>query len=367
MSGLVKAKKYDWKDSNMALFGSDVERQVKKESAMTEPAWEGCGQEVGLQIWRIVKFKVTHWPKEDYGHFYTGDSYIILNTFHPKPESNLLDYDVHFWIGTKSSQDEYGTAAYKTVELDTFLDDAAVQHREVQGHESERFQSLFKTITIMEGGAETGFRHVTPEEYPTRLLHFSGKRKNIMVNEVPLCRGRLKSDDVFILDQGLQIYQWNGKGANKDEKWKAQEFLQQLRDERCGRAKTEALEESSTHESHQFYEALTGEDDEDFDDEIDGEDLMDLYRVSDESGSLSFNKVKDGDVSINDFISHDVFIFDTGKAAYVWVGKGASPSEKKNGMTYAHNHLMKSTHPLVPITVIREGQTNAEFEIAISA
>lgn len=27
--GLIKAKKYDWKDSNMALFGSDTERQVK--------------------------------------------------------------------------------------------------------------------------------------------------------------------------------------------------------------------------------------------------------------------------------------------------------------------------------------------------
>ena len=27
--GLVKAKKYNWKDSNMALFGSDLERQVK--------------------------------------------------------------------------------------------------------------------------------------------------------------------------------------------------------------------------------------------------------------------------------------------------------------------------------------------------
>lgn len=29
MSGLMKAKKYDWKDTNMANFGSEEEREVK--------------------------------------------------------------------------------------------------------------------------------------------------------------------------------------------------------------------------------------------------------------------------------------------------------------------------------------------------
>ena len=36
MSGLVKAKKYDWKDSNMALFGSDTEKQVSAPGIMAD-------------------------------------------------------------------------------------------------------------------------------------------------------------------------------------------------------------------------------------------------------------------------------------------------------------------------------------------
>ena len=44
-------------------------------------------------------------------------------------------------------QDEYGTAAYKTVELDTYLDDKPIQHREVQGHESALFKTYFPAIS----------------------------------------------------------------------------------------------------------------------------------------------------------------------------------------------------------------------------
>lgn len=34
-------------------------------------------------------FKVTHWPKEDYGKFYNGDSYIILNTYKDKESDEV--------------------------------------------------------------------------------------------------------------------------------------------------------------------------------------------------------------------------------------------------------------------------------------
>ena len=79
------------------------------------------------------------------------------------------------------------------------------------------FCSYFR---ILSGGAESGFRHVKPTEYKPRLLHFSGTRKAVEVREVPMSVKRLVSSDVFILDLGLKVYQWNGSEANKDEKFK---------------------------------------------------------------------------------------------------------------------------------------------------
>ncbi|BFZ08113.1 hypothetical protein BsWGS_11152 [Bradybaena similaris] len=366
--GLNKAKKYDWRDSNLALFGSDLERNVKKESAATEVAWKGAGSKVGLQIWRIEQFKVKPWPKEDYGKFFSGDSYIILNTYKVEGEDELK-YDVHFWIGKESTQDEYGTAAYKTVELDTFLNDAPIQHREVEGHESELFKSYFKTITTMSGGAQSGFRHVQPEKYKPRLLHFSGLKKNIVVREVPLNKKQIKSDDVFILDLGTSIYQWNGSGSNKDERFKAGQFCQLLESERNGRAKADVLDEGSVDQSHEFFKALTADDDDgDDEDEVDAQDtVVELYRLSDASGKMTFKVEKKGSVSQRDLDSKDVFILDTKKSLFVWVGNGTSHGEKKNALQYAHEYLMKTNHSLIPVTCLKEGQKNQEFLAAIAA
>jgi gelsolin len=59
----------------------------------------------------------------------------VLNAYKKSDDSDALFYDLHIWIGKESSQDEYGTAAYKMVEADDALGGAAVQHRQVQDHE----------------------------------------------------------------------------------------------------------------------------------------------------------------------------------------------------------------------------------------
>lgn len=360
MAGLVKAKKYDWKDSNIALFGSDTDRGVKKESAETEPAWKGAGQKVGIQIWRIVKFKVTHWPKDDYGKFFNGDSYIILNTY-KKPDSDELLYDVHFWIGKYSTQDEYGTAAYKTVELDTLLDDKPIQHREVQSHESPMFKTYFPTLTIMNGGADTGFKHVEPAQYQPRLLHFHGERRKIEIRERPLARSSMDSSDVFILDLGLEIYQWNGKTCNKDEKFKAVQYLQTIKSERGGKPSVESLDERDISPSHKFYSFLKDENEEEEEEEDDPDFVKSLFRLSDASGDLQMTKEGEGSIGRDKLDENDVFIFDTGKALYVWIGNGTSSAEQRNALSYAHKYLQGTKHPLISVTCYRQSATPDSF------
>ena len=74
-------------------------------------------------------------------------------------------------------QDEAGTAAIKTVELDAVLGGRAVQHRELQGHESDKFLSYFKPCIIpLEGGIATGFKKVEEEAFEIQLYVCRGKR-----------------------------------------------------------------------------------------------------------------------------------------------------------------------------------------------
>lgn len=58
----------------------------------------------------------------------------------------------------------------------------------------------------MDGGAETGFRHVEHEKYKPRLLHIKLKRGHLMVQQVPMTKDSLNSSDSFIMDKGLELY-----------------------------------------------------------------------------------------------------------------------------------------------------------------
>ena len=213
-----------------------------------------AGSAPGLEGWRIEKMVPTRVPDKEVGKFYDGDSYICLKTIQ-KPGSSSFSWDIYFWLGTDTSKDESGVAAYKTVELDELLGGGPVQHREVQGHESEQFLQCFKTFEVRKGGIESGFVKVEKENI-CRLLHLKGKR-TIQVKQVQCSASSLNSGDVFILDKGDDIYQWNGADCSKKEKSKGLEVTLSIKDdERGGKAKLHIIDEGK--EPDVFWEVLGG-------------------------------------------------------------------------------------------------------------
>ena len=69
----------------------------------------GAGQKAGLEVWRIEALKPVKQGKEaESGRLCVGDSYICLHSIPVK--SGGFDYNLHFWLGEESSQDEKGAA-----------------------------------------------------------------------------------------------------------------------------------------------------------------------------------------------------------------------------------------------------------------
>lgn len=327
----------------------------------------GAGQKPGLEVWRIEKMVPTPWA--DHGKFCTGDSYIVLKT-NAVAGKNALEHDLHFWLGTETSQDEMGVAAYKTVELDDSLGGGPVQHREVQNHESQLFLSYFKGgIQYIAGGVDSGFTKVERDVYDTRLLHCKGRRA-VRVQEVAVSASSMNSGDVFILDCGLTIYQWNGKDANRKEKTKALDVTRSIKDEeRGGRAKVQVFDEGS--ESDEFWAALGGKGDiksaeaGGADEEADAaSNQRVLHRISDQaSGSLEVTEVGNGKLSKDMLDTNDCFVLDAGSEVFVWVGKGATANEKKNSMITGNQFLNQSGKPtFTKLTKVVEGGETPLFK-----
>ncbi|KAJ6316640.1 hypothetical protein OIU78_019844 [Salix suchowensis] len=330
-----------------------------------EPAFQGVGQRPGTEIWRIENFQPFPLPKSDHGKFYMGDSYIVLQTTPGKGGAYL--YDIHFWIGKDTSQDEAGTAAIKTVELDAVLGGRAVQHRELQGHESDKFLSYFKPCIIpLEGGIATGFKKVEEEAFEIQLYVCKGKRV-VRMKQVPFARSSLNHDDVFILDTEKKIYQFNGANSNIQERGKALEVIQFLKekyhDGTCDIAIVDDGKLDTESDSGEFWVlfggfAPIGKKVANEDDIIPETTPAKLYSITD--GEV---KIVEGELSKGLLENNKCYLLDCGAEIFVWVGRVTQVEERKAASQAAEEFVASQNRPKATrLTRLIQGHETHSFK-----
>ncbi|XP_060128082.1 advillin [Zootoca vivipara] len=327
----------------------------------------------GLIIWRIEKMDLVLVPPKAHGSFYEGDCYVLLST---RKSGSALSYDIHYWIGKRSSLDEQSCAAIYTTQLDDYLGGVPVQHREVQGHESELFKGYFKQgLIYKKGGVASGLNHVETNVYSIkRLLHVKGKR-NVIAAEVEMSWNSFNVGDVFLLDLGKVIVQWNGPESNKQERMKAMLLAKDIRDrERGGRAEIGVVDGEVEDASPDLMKVMESELGEKFreiqpaipDEVVDQQRKtnVSLYRVSDSGGKMQVTEEAKRPL-MQDMLSHDdCYILDHGgMKIYVWKGKGATKMEKQTAMSKALEFVQMKGYPSsTNLETVHDGAESAMFK-----
>ncbi|XP_068603826.1 villin-1 [Brachionichthys hirsutus] len=338
----------------------------------SQDAFRNVSKKPGLQIWTINNLQMAPVPAKAFGNFFEGDCYVVLYISQNKGPSP----DVHYWIGKASSQDEQGAAAIYVTQLDEYLGGTPVQHREVQGNESPRFRSYFKNgLIYKKGGVASGFHHVDTNFYNVlRLLHVKG-RKHVTASEVEVSWDSFNTGDIFLLDMGKAIVQWNGPQSNRREKLKAVLLAQDIRDrERGGRAQIGVVEGANEKESPELMKAMAAVlgqrsgplKEATSDDQPDGPQnaSVRLYHVFENSGNLVVQEVATQPLTQDLLHSSDCYIADQrGSSVMVWKGKRASKEERREALNRAVGYIKAKNYPSsTSVEVMAEGGESSMFK-----
>lgn len=323
-----------------------------------------------LQIWRIEKLQPVK-VQNISGAFFKGDAYILI-----KKNIEQRTYTAHHWIGSQSSQDEYGAAAILTVKLASIVGQKVNIYQEWEANESVLLLSYFpQGVQYLEGGVDSAFNHFEPGKYKPRLLHVKGM-KHIRISQVPLSGASLNENDAFILDAGNDLYLWVGQNANKQERAKSAFAVTSIRNnERNGQANIHYPRDNAEDEKA-FWAVLGGKpekiklEDDKKDEDIDVVTMskeIHLFEVSDAGGSMAEKEIVERPLVKEMLNTEETYVLVLEREVYVWCGRKSNTAEKENALKVANDYAgrFNKKHGLRCIKV-NEGMEDIVFKMNFS-
>jgi len=306
----------------------EVREMVEIERAEEELKSTGNGE---YEIWYVDNMKIHPLPKEEYGHFYSGNCYLLKYTY---TKWNALKYVIFYWQGIDSIRQDIGASSLlsKDMYIEVSAKGDCVQECERMGRESTHFLSIFNGRMVTHRGTRTDF-----DTKSKRLYHVFGRKDNgiIAIQSTRVSSTVLNSRDIFILTDSINTYIWESKGHSKSLKEESSKLSSLIG------GKVQIVKESSETDTfwkmiggngkYANYDYIHNSKPKDFQNEIKLFAVINTGTIIRAEEIYKFNQY--------DLTPSKVFILDNKKNVFVWVGSKSKEKEKKRGAEIAIEYL----------------------------
>eukprot|EP01132_Coremiostelium_polycephalum_P008457 gene8457-10388_t len=344
-----------------------------------------------IQIWRVKDHdKEFISDQSQYGHFYDGESYVILYKYQKK---NRDQYIIYFWQGKNSTINEKGSSALLTVDLDDSIGGVATQIRVVQNKEPVHFIKIFGGFIIVHKGiqsdVEKRFQQVNEPKikiYQLRQCHLFGTEQQqqqyhirvLESNNEDTLNFKFNSNDIYIIESLESIYIWKGQYSSTLTSNNGQ-LLQNIILNLESNSIYSKLIDNNNSRSIVILNESQGSiilkqqllnNDKEIDNNVDNsiykyslEKLkIKLFQCSVSSGSYKAEIVCEWDQ--DDLDNEDVMILDAVPNIFVWIGRNSTLDERsqsmKTAITYS-NHVQAGSEEPIVVYLVYSGQEPSLF------
>ncbi|XP_037587223.1 villin-like protein isoform X5 [Cebus imitator] len=327
-----------------------------------------------LHIWITENHKMLPVPEGAYGNFFEEHCYVVLHVPQSLKATQGASSDLHYWVGKEAGAEAQGAAATFVQHLQEERGTLTVLHREAQAHESDCFRSYFRPgIIYRKGGLPSDLKHVETNMFNIqRLLHIKG-RKHMSATEVELSWNSFNKGDIFLLDLGKMMIQWNGPKTSISEKARGLALTYSIRDrERGGRAQIGVVDdEVKAPDLMQIMESVLGRRVGSLCAAMPNKDINQLqkaniclYHIYEKGKDLVVLELATPPLTQDLLQEEDFYILDQGGfKIYVWQGRLSSLQERKAAFSRAAGFIQAKGYPTYTnVEVVNDGAESAAFK-----
>eukprot|EP01126_Amoeba_proteus_P015109 TRINITY_DN1671_c0_g1_i1.p1 TRINITY_DN1671_c0_g1~~TRINITY_DN1671_c0_g1_i1.p1 ORF type:complete len:730 (-),score=131.86 TRINITY_DN1671_c0_g1_i1:633-2822(-) len=308
-----------------------------------------------FSIWYINENEKYELPQEEYGIFFSGNSYIVL--FSVTLDNYEKIHVIYFWQGRDSTVDDQGTAALLATDMaQSAKRRGAHLIRVPQGHETVDLLSHFLGYaSIREGNRDTWSKE---NEHKSCLYHVRGFSKyNTFGVQVEAASFSLNSGDCFTLFTPSRVFMWFGRGGNDFER----DYCKVMSNKYARGRRVEAVEEG--REPDEFWRALGGKSKHCDNCTVGTGDLKSkFFYCTDKTGPFVVTQLTD--YSQDSMEARSVIILDVYYCVFLWISSEASERATKRGKSLVREYVRTlEGRKTCPVYLVEEGKEPVDFTV----